>query len=102
MKGLLRELLGEELANYLELLRAKVAFAEELYGVKMNYVPLVTDDEVVILDRRDGLIKWLKTKRPLEEDELRKLAEKIRENLESGYVEMLLTLNMSCIDGPGE
>ena len=102
MKGLLRELLGEELANYLELLRAKVAFAEELYGVKMNYVPLVTDDEVVILDRRDGLIKWLKTKRPLEEDELRKLAEKIRENIESGYVEMLLTLNMSCIDGPGE
>ncbi|AHL23071.1 MULTISPECIES: hypothetical protein [Thermococcus] len=102
MKRLLRELLGEELANYLELLRAKLAFAEELYGVKMNYVPLITEGDVVILDKRDGLIKWLKTKKPLEEEELRELAGKIRQNLESGYVEMLLSMNMSCINGPGE
>jgi hypothetical protein len=102
MKRLLRELLGEELANYLELLRAKLAFAEELYGIKMNYVPLITEGDVVILDKRDGLIKWLKTKKPLEEEELRELADKIRENLESGYVEMLLSMNMSCINGPGE
>ena len=102
MKGLLRELLGEDLANYLELLRAKLAFAEELYGVKMNYVPLVTEDEIVVLDKRDGLIKWLRTKRPLTEDELRKLSGKIRESLESGYVETLLTMNMSCINVPGE
>ncbi|GAB6136375.1 hypothetical protein [Thermococcus henrietii] len=102
MKRLLRELLGEELANYLELLRAKLAFAEELYGIKMNYVPLITEGDVVILDKRDGLIKWLKTKKPLEEEELRELAGKIRENLESGYVEMLLSMNMSCINGPGE
>ncbi|WP_297514312.1 hypothetical protein [Thermococcus sp.] len=102
MKRLLRELLGDEMANYLELLRAKLAFAEELYGVKMNYVPLITEGDVVILDKRDGLIKWLKTKKPLEEEELRKLAGKIRQNLESGYVEMLLSMNMSCINGPGE
>jgi len=102
MRRLLRELLGEDTANYLELLRAKLAFAEELYGVKMNYVPLVTEDEIVILDNNDGLIKWLKTKRPLNDDELKALAKKIRENLESGYVEMLLTMNMGCINGPGE
>ncbi|WP_297066458.1 hypothetical protein [Thermococcus sp.] len=102
MKKLVRELLGEDLANYLELLRAKLAFAEELYGVKMNYVPLITEGEIVILDKKDGLIKWLKTKRPLSEKELRKLAGKIRHNLESGYVESLLAMNMGCINGPGE
>jgi len=98
----IRKVLGNELANYLELLRAKVAFAEELYGIKMNYVPLITEGDVVVLDRRDGLIKWLETKRPLSEEELREMADKIRENLESGYVEMLLTMNMQCINGPGE
>ncbi|ACS32919.1 hypothetical protein [Thermococcus gammatolerans] len=102
MKRLVRELLGEDLANYLELLRAKLAFAEELYGVKMNYVPLIPEGEVVILDRRDGLIKWLKSKEPLNEHELRKLSKRIKRNLESGYVEMLLAMNMSCINGPGE
>jgi len=102
MKRLLRELLGEELANYLELLRAKLAFAEELYGVKMNYVPLITEGEIVILDKRDGLIKWLRSKEPLKEHELRKLSERIKRNLESGYVEMLLAMNMSCVNGPGE
>lgn len=30
--------LGEDLTNYLELLRAKLIFTEELYGIKMNYV----------------------------------------------------------------
>ncbi|WP_457742174.1 hypothetical protein [Thermococcus sp.] len=102
MKKLVRELLGEDIANYLELLRAKLAFAEELYGVRMNYVPLITEGEIVILDKKDGLIKWLRNKRPLSEEELRELSNKIRENLENGYVEMLLAMNMSCINGPGE
>jgi hypothetical protein len=61
----LRKILGEDLANYLEMLRAKVAFAEELYGVKMNYVPLITEGEIVILDKNDGKVKWLRIKRPL-------------------------------------
>jgi iron only hydrogenase large subunit-like protein len=102
MRKDVRDILGEELANYMELLRAKVAFAEELYGIKMNYVPLVTEEPVVILDKNDGRIKWLKDKRELSENEFRELAEKIRKNLESGFVEMLLAMNMGCINGPGE
>ncbi len=102
MNGEIRRLLGEDLANYLELLRAKMAFAEELYGIKINYVPLVIGGEIVVLDKNDGKIKWLKTKRPLTVEEFKSLSEKIRENLESGYVEMLLAMNMSCVNGPGE
>ncbi|ASJ06355.1 hypothetical protein [Thermococcus pacificus] len=102
MERELRRILGEDLANYLELMRAKLAFAEELYGIKMNYVPLITEGEIVVLDKNDGKIKWLRTKSPLTVDELKSLAEKIKKNLESGYVEMLLAMNMSCVNGPGE
>ncbi|BAD85933.1 hypothetical protein, conserved [Thermococcus kodakarensis KOD1] len=102
MRREIRELLGEELANYLELLRAKLAFAEELYGVKMNYVPLITEGEVVVLDKNDGEVKWLRDKRPLTTEEFLRLLPKIKENLESGFVEMLLAMNMGCINGPGE
>jgi len=102
MERIFREILGEDLANYLELMRAKLAFAEELYGIKMNYVPLITEGETVILDKKDGKIKWLKTKKPLSLEEFKSLSDKIKENLESGYVEMLLTMNMSCVNGPGE
>lgn len=102
MKEEVRKLLGEDLVNYLELLRAKMAFAEELYGIKINYVPLVTGEEIVVLDKRDGLVKWLRTKRPLTSEEFHFLAKEIKRNLESGYVEMLLTMNMSCVNGPGE
>ncbi|AMQ18830.1 phosphoheptose isomerase family protein [Thermococcus peptonophilus] len=102
MRREIRELLGEELANYLELLRAKLAFAEEMYGVKMNYLPLITEGEVVVLDKNDGEVKWLKDKSPLTIEDFRRLLPKIKENLESGFVEMLLAMNMSCINGPGE
>lgn len=102
MDKVFREILGENLANYLELLRAKLTFAEELYGIKMNYVPLVTEDEIVILDKNDGKIKWLRNKRPLTAEELLKLLPRIKENIENGFVEMLLAMNMSCINGPGE
>lgn len=97
-----RRILGEDTANYLELLRAKMAFAEEIYGIRMNYVPLITDGEIVILDKNDGKIKWLKTKRPLTLEEFKSLAGKIKENLESGHVEGLLAMNMGCVNGPGE
>ena len=56
----------------------------------------------VILDKNDGKIKWLRTKRPLTIEEFKELADKIKENLESGYVEMLLAMNMPCVGGPGE
>ncbi len=102
MRKDVRDILGEELANYMELLRAKVAFAEELYGIKINYVPLVTEEPVVILDKNDGRIKWLRDKRELTEMEFRELAEEIRKNIESGFVEMLLAMNMGCLNGPGE
>ncbi|WP_010480006.1 hypothetical protein [Thermococcus zilligii] len=101
MEGEFRRILGEDLANYLELLRAKLAFAEEIYGVRMNYVPLITEEPIVVLDKRDGKIKWLKNKEELTEEELQKLSERIKRNLESGFVEALLAMNMSCIDGPG-
>ncbi|NJE85979.1 hypothetical protein E3E23_09110 [Thermococcus sp. CX2] len=97
-----RRLLGEDLANYLELLRAKMAFAEEMYGIKINYVPLIADGEIVVLDRNDGKIKWLKNKRPLTLEEFKSLRGRIVENLESGFVEMLLAMNMGCVNGPGE
>ncbi len=42
-------------------------------GVKMNYVPLITEGEIVVLDKNDGKIKWLKTKRPLTVEEFREL-----------------------------
>lgn len=102
MRKEIRELLGEELANYLELLRAKLAFAEELYGVRMNYVPLVTEEPIVVLDKNDGKIKWLRDRRELTEGELQELVGKIKKNLESGFIEMLLAMNMGCINGPGE
>ncbi|WP_297499373.1 hypothetical protein [Thermococcus sp.] len=102
MRREIRKFLGEDLANYLELLRAKLAFAEELYGVKMNYVPLITEGEIVVLDKNDGEIKWLRNKKPLTGEELGKLIGKIKENLESGYIEMLLAMNMSCVNPPGE
>ena len=102
MEGEARHVLGEDLANYLELLRAKMTFAEEFYGMKMNYVPLITEGEIVILDRNDGKIKWLKTKSPLTLEELKSLAGSIKEHLESGFVESLLAMNMSCVSGPGE
>jgi hypothetical protein len=102
MRKDVRKALGDDLANYLELLRAKLAFAEELYGVKMNYVPLVIEEPVVVLDKNDGRIKWLKNKRELTEREFSELAWKIRKNLESGFIEMLLAMNMGCINGPEE
>jgi len=97
-----RKILGKDLATYLELLRAKMAYAEELYGVKINYVPLVTEGEIVVLDGNDGKIKWLRTKRPLTSREFEALADRIKKNLESGFVETLLAMNMSCVNVPGE
>ncbi|ASJ10283.1 hypothetical protein A3L12_02720 [Thermococcus sp. P6] len=102
MEPEVRRILGKDLAAYLELLRAKMAYAEELYGVKINYVPLVTEGEIVVLDGNDGKIKWLRTKRPLTPREFEALADRIRKNLESGFVETLLSMNMSCVNVPGE
>ncbi|AEH24728.1 hypothetical protein [Pyrococcus yayanosii] len=91
----------KELLEYLSLLRARMEFAEKFYGFRMNYLPLyLGNDEIIVLDRRDGRIKRLSDKRPIEGEELRRLLPKIIENIRSGFVDTLLTMNFSYIHGP--
>ncbi len=91
-----------ELKNYLTMLRARMSFAEELYGIRMNYLPLVVEDEIIILDKNDGGIKRLSDKKPLSENELKMILPKIRENIEKGLIDLYLTMNFQCIHGLGE
>ncbi|NJE07012.1 hypothetical protein E3E31_00385 [Thermococcus sp. M39] len=91
-----------ELKNYITMLRARMSFAEKLYGIRMNYLPLVVEDEIIILDKNDGKIKRLRDKKPLSESELKAFLPKIRENIEKGIVDLYLTMNFQCIHGPGE
>nr|WP_164490415.1 hypothetical protein [Pyrococcus abyssi] len=91
----------EDVFNYLELLRARMEFTEKFYGFKMNYLPLHFEgEEVIILDKNDGKIKRLSDKRPLSEEELKEVLPKIKENIESGLIDTLITLNFQCIHGP--
>lgn len=93
----------EKLSMHLSVLRAKMAYAEELYGFRINYLPLlIREDEIIILDRRDGRIKRLPGKAELGEDEIRGMADEILKNIESGEVERYLTMNMACVRTPGE
>ena len=94
--------MDEELKNYLAMLRARMSFAEKFYGVRMNYLPLVVGDEIIILDKNDGKIKRLSDKKPLSESELETFLPKIRENIRKGIVELYLTMNFQCIHGPEE
>jgi len=91
-----------EFKSYITVLRARMSFAEELYGIRMNYLPLVVGDEIIILDKNDGKIKRLRDKKPLSEGELRVFLPKIKENIEKGLVDLYLTMNFQCIHGPGE
>lgn len=102
MRREIREFFGEELVNYFELLRVKFVFVEELYGVKMNYVFLIIEGEVVVFDKNDGEVKWFRDKRFFMMEEFLRLFLKIKENFESGFVEMFLVMNMGCINGLGE
>ncbi|MFA4640206.1 hypothetical protein [Pyrococcus kukulkanii] len=91
----------DEVKQYLELLRARMEFTEKFYGFRMNYLPLYFEgDEVVVLDKNDGKIKWLRDKRPLSDEELKRIMPKIKENIESGLIDTLITLNFQCIHGP--
>jgi len=92
-----------KLSQYLTMLKAKMTYAEELYGIKINSLPLIVEsEEIIILDRRDGKIKRLPGKRELNEDEIQKLENKILKNIEGGKVDMYLTMNMMCVRTPGE
>ncbi|AAL81400.1 hypothetical protein PFDSM3638_06365 [Pyrococcus furiosus DSM 3638] len=90
----------EELFEYLELLRARMEFAEMFYGFRMNYIPLYINDDIIVLDKNDGKIKRLSTKQELNKDELRKYLPKIKKNIESGFVDLLLTMNFHSIQTP--
>ncbi|HII60844.1 hypothetical protein [Pyrococcus horikoshii] len=91
----------EDVFEYLNLLRARMEFTEKFYGFKMNYLPLYFEgDDIIILDKNDGKIKRLKDKKPLSQEELKKVLPKIRENIESGLIDTLITLNFQYIYGP--
>ncbi|ALM76416.1 hypothetical protein TBCH5v1_2525 [Thermococcus barophilus] len=87
-----------EIKNYLTMLRARMSFAEELYGIRINYLPLVVEDDIIILDKNDGGIKRLSDKKSLSESELKRVLPKIRENIEKGLVDLYLTMNLSSIN----
>ncbi|AIF68641.1 hypothetical protein PAP_00995 [Palaeococcus pacificus DY20341] len=83
----------DELKSYTNLLLSKIAYAEELYGIKINYVPLIVrKEETIIFDKRDGKIKNLSEKRELSREELEKFKEEIIQNIKNGTVELYLTL----------
>ncbi|MFA4647129.1 hypothetical protein P8X24_07755 [Pyrococcus kukulkanii] len=91
----------DDVKQYLELLRARMEFTEKFYGFRMNYLPLYFEgDEVVVLDKNDGKIKWLRNKRPLDNEELKRIIPKIKENIENGLIDILMTLNFQYIHGP--
>ena len=83
----------DELKSYTDLLLSKITYAEELYGIRINYVPLIVrKEETIIFDKRDGKIKNLSEKRELSKEELEKVKEEIIQNIKNGTVELYLTL----------
>ncbi|WP_324735276.1 hypothetical protein VFC49_08990 [Thermococcus sp. SY098] len=91
-----------ELLKYLDMLASKMRYAEELYGIPINYVPIIVDEDIIVYDRRDGSIKWLSNKKRLSKKELKKLEKEIIKNIESGKVELYLTLTFGEDVGLGE
>ncbi|AEC52170.1 hypothetical protein PNA2_1255 [Pyrococcus sp. NA2] len=91
----------EDLTNCLKLIKARLEFAEKLYGFSVNYVPLVIEDnDIIVFDKRNEKIKWLSTKSPLSREELGNVLPKIRENIKKGLIDLLITLNFEEISGP--
>ncbi|RLF77432.1 hypothetical protein DRN39_04115 [Thermococci archaeon] len=90
----------EKLRRYTNMLISKMGFAEEIYGIRINYLPLLIGEETIVLDRRDGRIKRLGDKKPLSDEELRTLEEDIIQAIESGKVELYLTLTFGEDVGP--
>ena len=41
----------EKLKAYLEEVHRKASYAEELYGIKIRYVPIIVEEKTVVLDR---------------------------------------------------
>ncbi|ADT85116.1 hypothetical protein [Thermococcus barophilus] len=91
-----------ELLEYLDMLASKMRYAEELYGIPINCVPIIIDKEIIVYDRRDGSIKRLSDKKRISKKELKKLEKEIIKNIESGKVDLYLTLTFGEDVGLGE
>ncbi|ALV62357.1 hypothetical protein ADU37_CDS06580 [Thermococcus sp. 2319x1] len=92
----------EKLKPHLEDINRKASYAEELYGVRIRYVPLITEERTIVFDRQSWKIKVLEEGRYLSTDEIEKLEEKILENIKKGLVELYLTLTFGEDVGLGE
>jgi len=92
----------EKLRPYLEDINRKAGYAEELYGIRIRYVPLIVEEMTIVFDRQNWKIKILEEGRYLSTDEIEKLEEKILENIEKGLVELYLTLTFGEDVGLGE
>lgn len=90
----------KKLDRYTNMLISKMGFAEELYGIKINYLPLIIGEETIVLDKRDGKIKRLRDRKTLSEEELRALERDIIHAIESGKIDLYLTLTFSEYVGP--
>ncbi|EHR77458.1 hypothetical protein OCC_00025 [Thermococcus litoralis DSM 5473] len=92
----------EKLKPYLEDINRKAGYAEELYGIRIRYVPLIVEEMTIVFDRQTWKIKILEEGRHLSTGEIEKLEEKILENIEKGLVELYLTLTFGEDVGLGE
>lgn len=48
----------EKLKTYLEEVHRKASYAEELYGVKIRYVPIIVEEKTVVLDRENKKVNY--------------------------------------------
>lgn len=92
----------EKLRPYLEDINRKANYAEELYGIRIRYVPLIVEEVTVVFDRQKWKIKVLEEGRYLSQQEVEQLGEKILENIKKGVVELYLTLTFGEDVGLGE
>ncbi|NJE25623.1 hypothetical protein E3E22_03100 [Thermococcus sp. MV5] len=91
-----------KLRTYLETLNQKVSYVEELYGFKINYLPLIIEGTTIVLDRKNGKLKIIEENRYLSDEEIKNLERKIIENIEKGIVELYLTITFGEDVGLGE
>ncbi|MCA6212748.1 MAG: hypothetical protein PWP49_559 [Thermococcaceae archaeon] len=92
----------EKLKPYLEDINRKAGYAEELYGIRIRYVPLIVEKRTIVFDRQSFKIKVLEEDRCLSPEEAETLEEKILENIKKGMIELYLTLTFGEDVGLGE
>ncbi|HIH73632.1 MAG: Uncharacterized protein XD43_0257 [Thermococcales archaeon 44_46] len=92
----------KNLKPHLEEINQKAGYAEELYGIRIRYIPLIVEEKTIVFDRQNWKIKVLEEGRCLSPEEIKNLEEKILENIEKGLVELYLTLTFGEDVGLGE